>query len=92
MTQAKSLPPKALSATLQFLASPMRVQQPASADIVLVPMVFWVVDGSNDIESFVEEAPSLLPLLGTRPHVMVLSHPFEAVHMYHPQGESMCMI
>lgn len=58
----------------QILNSPLRVADPACADVVFVPVVF-----SNNrttyYQQLMENPHTHLPLLGTLPHFMVLGQP-----------------
>lgn len=55
-------------------SSPLRVATPAQADFIYVP-VFWLLLNESFMQPFMDNAFSHLPLLGQKPHVVVLARP-----------------
>lgn len=62
----------------QARISPLRVETAEEADVVLVPLatlnlMTWEVGGTQGVRDWYDEVPRLLPYLGKKPHVIVLS-------------------
>lgn len=55
-------------------SSPLRVANPDHADFVYVP-VFWLLLNESFMQPFMDNAFTHLPLLGKKPHVVVLARP-----------------
>ena len=62
----------------QLNISPRRVYDPQEADVIVVPIAPRLHEFSM-LMPFMDMAPSLLPLLGAKPHLITLNHP---VHVY----------
>ncbi len=62
--------------------SPLRSYDAGTADIIFVPAMFDMKSAA-DMDNFVEEAHSFLPHLGSKPHILVLSH---AAMVYNRMG------
>lgn len=63
----------------QLIISPRRTYDAAEADIVVVPLPLLPAFYATKLRSFMLQAPALLPLLGSKPHLLVLSHPLHVV-------------
>ena len=59
----------------QFMLSPRRVRDPARADVVVVPFAPRHTHFNSTFRSFMNQAHSVLPLLGKVPHLLVLHQP-----------------
>ncbi len=57
----------------QMMVSPLRSYNSEGADIIYVPALFSIKH-PDDLNSFVKDANSCLPYLGSKPHVVVLNH------------------
>lgn len=57
----------------QMMVSPLRTWRADEADIIFVPAMLSM-KSPEDLDSFVEDAYSFLPYLGSKPHILVLSH------------------
>ena len=57
----------------QMMVSPLRTWHADEADIIFVPAMLSMKSPA-DLDSFVEDAYAFLPYLGSKPHILVLSH------------------
>ena len=57
----------------QMMVSPLRTWKAEEADIIFVPAMLSM-NSPEDLNSFVDDAYSFLPYLGSKPHMVVLSH------------------
>ncbi|KAI8477442.1 MAG: hypothetical protein J3K34DRAFT_476899 [Monoraphidium minutum] len=76
----------------QMRGSPLRVRSAAAADVVFVPLdtlslMAWAAGGPTNVSEWYMAAPALLPLLGRKPHVVVLSKgEYDYVNTAHCSG------
>lgn len=61
--------------------SPLRTYDVEQADMIYVPTLMRVGD-TRQYNAFIEEAPSFLPWLAQKPHVMVLNHAVSVFHAH----------
>lgn len=54
-------------------------------DFIIVPALFRIGDDET-LQDFVNNAQSMLPLLGQKPHVLVLNHPLQSLLHYHQEA------
>jgi hypothetical protein len=59
----------------QFLLSPRRVHDAAQADLIVVPFTPRFQHFNTSFRSFMETAARWFPLLGQKPHILVLYQP-----------------
>jgi hypothetical protein len=59
----------------QFLTSPRRVHDPKDCDVVVVPFGPHASQVNTTFRHFMERADKLLPLLASKPHILVLNLP-----------------
>ena len=71
----------------QMLISPLRVHDMEAADFVVVPAVFRIYH-DDVLQDFMRNAPDILPLLGKKPHILVLNHPVQTMMELHPEAMS----
>lgn len=56
------------------MSSPLRTDNVEQADFIYVPL-FWLIYKESLMQPFMDNATSYLPLLGQKPHVVVLARP-----------------